>query len=62
MGKTSSQVKQRYNSKVYKQVSVQLKKELVGQWEAALAADGTGKAEFIRNAIEGYLEERQKSG
>ena len=56
MGKTSSAVKQRYNAKVYKQISIQLKKELVEEWEKKLAADGIGKAEFIRNAITLYLE------
>lgn len=55
MGKTSSAVKQRYNEKVYKQVNVQLKKELVEQWTEKLQNDGISKAEFIRNAIEEYL-------
>ena len=55
MGKTSSEVKKRYNVKVYKQVAVQLKKELVAEWEAKLAADGISKAEFIRSAIQAYL-------
>jgi predicted DNA binding CopG/RHH family protein len=55
VGKTSSAVKQRYNEKVYKQVNVQLKKELVEQWTEKLQNDGISKAEFIRNAIEEYL-------
>ena len=56
MGKTSSEVKNRYNAKVYKGISVQLKKELVSDWETKLAADGISKAEFIRKAINSYLE------
>ena len=59
MGKTSSSVKQRYNAKVYRQVATQLKKELVEKWEEKLAADGIGKAEFIRRAIEAYLGEQR---
>jgi len=55
MSKTSSQVKARYNKKVYKTVSVQLKKGLVADWEVKLAADGLSKAAFIRNAMQEYL-------
>lgn len=58
MGETSWQVKAKYNKKVYKSVSVQLKKELVAEWEAKLAKDGISKAEFIRNAINNYLNEQ----
>ena len=57
MGKTSSASKQKYNSRVYKQVTAQLSKELVERWEKQLAIDGIGKAEFIRNAINSYLGE-----
>lgn len=58
MSKTSSSSKQKYNSKVYKQVNVQLKNELVDNWLVALKEDGITKAEFVRNAIEKYLKER----
>jgi len=54
---TSSKVKQRYNEKVYAQVSVRLKKDLVAAWESKLAAEGITKAEFIRSAIQQYLGE-----
>ena len=54
MGETSWQVKAKYNKKVYKSVSVQLKKELVAEWEEKLAKDGISKSEFIRNAITNY--------
>lgn len=57
MGKTSSASKQKYNSRVYKQVTAQLSKELVEKWETKLKEDGIGKAEFIRNAINSYLGE-----
>ena len=56
MGRTSSAVKQRYNAKTYTHVNVQLRKELVEQWEAKLAEEGLSKAEFIRRAMQQYLE------
>ncbi len=55
MGKTSWQVKAKYNKKAYKAISVQLNKELVTQWEEKLKLDKLGKSEFIRNAIIEYL-------
>ena len=55
MGKTSSASKQKYNDKVYAQISVRLKKELVKEWENRLVADGITKAEFIRKSIQNYL-------
>lgn len=55
MGKTSTQVKQRYLDKAYSQIAVRLQKDLVAQWEDALKADGISKAEFIRRAITEYL-------
>lgn len=58
MGATSWQVKQRYNKKVYRTISVQLKKELVAKWEEAIKEDEISKSEFIRRAITQYLENR----
>lgn len=58
MSNTSSAVKRKYNNKVYKQVKVELKKELVEQWEIAIKEDGITKAEFIRNAITEYLKSK----
>lgn len=59
MGKTSTQVKQRYLDKAYSQIAVRLQKDLVAQWEDALKADGISKAEFIRRAITQYLDSKQ---
>ena len=61
MGKTSTQVKQRYLDKAYSQIAVRLQKDLVAQWEEAIKADGISKAEFIRRAITQYLESRSPS-
>lgn len=55
MGKTSTQVKQKYLNKTYSQIAIRLPKELVAQWEEKLQKDGIGKAEFLRNAIQEYL-------
>ena len=60
MGATSWQVKQRYNNKVYRSVSIRLKKELVEAWNTALEEDEISKAEFLRRAIEQYLENRKE--
>lgn len=55
MGNTSSAVKRKYNNRVYKQVKVELNKELVESFENKLKSDGISKAEFFRQAIKQYL-------
>jgi metal-responsive CopG/Arc/MetJ family transcriptional regulator len=59
MGKTSSAVKNKYNAKTYKRMTISLKKELVEEWEIELNKDGIKRTEFIRNAIEKYLDNKQ---
>lgn len=59
MGKTSSAVKQKYNNKTYSQINIRLPKALVTEWEEALQKDNIGKAEFLRNAIISYLNEKK---
>lgn len=59
MAKTSTAAKQKYLSKTYSQIAIRLPKEMVSQWEEQLRADGIGKAEFLRTAIQNYL---QKAG
>lgn len=56
MGKTSTEVKQRYLDKAYTQIAVRLPKELVKQWNDQIQKDGISKAEFIRHAINEYLQ------
>lgn len=58
MSVTSWQAKSKYNKKVYKVITAQLKKELVEEWEIQLQIDGIGKSEFIRNAIIEYLHQK----
>lgn len=55
MGRTSSKVKDRYNSKVYDIVSARLPKELVSQFKSKCAEEGISQAQIIREAIEAYL-------
>ena len=59
IGKTSSKVKQKYNDRVYQQISVRLQKELVENWETEIENDGISKAAFIREAIVEYLNQKQ---
>jgi len=55
MGKTSSQVKQRYNQKTYRLFGANISKELAESFTEQLKKDGISKAEFIRTAIENYF-------
>ncbi len=55
--KTSSEVKNRYNSKVYSQVTAQLPKELVKRFKEKCSAEGISQSQIIRKAIEDFLSE-----
>lgn len=55
MGKTSWQVKARYNAKHYKRVSVDLPVELVEKFKAKCKEEGISQAKVIREFIEEYL-------
>jgi hypothetical protein len=55
MGNTSYAVQKRYREKTLRKVSIDLKIELADKWEEKLNKDGITKAEFLRNAINGYL-------
>lgn len=57
---TSAAVKARYNKKVYRTITIRLRKELVAEWETALNEDEIAKAEFLRNSIKQYLDNRKK--
>lgn len=54
-GKTSTEVKNRWNKERYKQIAVKLDKDLVTEWENAISENSITKAEFIRSAIVEYL-------
>ena len=54
---TSSEVKRRYNSKVYSAVSVQLPKDLVARFKEKCKAEGISQAQVVKKAIENFLSE-----
>lgn len=55
---TSTEVKARYNAKVYSPVSVKLPKALVSDFRKKCSEEGVSQAQIIKVAIEKYLEEK----
>lgn len=53
--KTSSAVKQRYNEKVYDNISARVPKELAAAFKAKCVAEGIPQAQIIKKAIEDFL-------
>ena len=53
--KTSSAVKQRYNEKVYDNVSARVPKELAAAFKEKCAAEGISQAQIIKKAIEDFI-------
>ena len=53
--KTSTAVKQRYNEKVYDNVSARVPKDLAAAFKAKCAAEGIPQAQIIKKAIEEFL-------
>ena len=54
---TSSAVKQRYNEKVYDNVSARVPKELAAAFKEKCAAEGISQAQIIKKAIEDFLKQ-----
>lgn len=52
---TSTEVKRRYNEKVYKGIHYQLPIELVEKFKKKCAENGVSQASVIREAMEDYL-------
>lgn len=52
---TSTDVKRRYNEKVYSVVSASAPKELVAAFKAKCAAEGVSQAQVIKKAMEDFL-------
>lgn len=59
MGKTSWQVKKRYNDKVYSRISVQLPKELVANFKRKCIDIGVSQSAVIQSGIEQFLGKRK---
>ena len=55
--KTSSMVKNRYNSKVYSPVMAMLPKDLVAQFKEKCKETGVSQAQVVKKAIETFLSE-----
>lgn len=53
--KTSSAVKNRYNSKTYGCIRVMLPKEMVAQFKETCVATGVSQAEIVRRAVTEFL-------
>lgn len=54
---TSSAVKNRWNKAHYRQITVQLDKDLVSRWEEKIKTENISKSEFVRRAIKEYMGE-----
>ena len=52
---TSSKVKDRYNKKVYDNISVRVPKATAAEFKAKCAAEGIPQAQIIKKAIEEFL-------
>lgn len=55
--KTSSEVKNRYNKKVYTQIAASVPKEMAAAFKAKCAETGIPQAQVIKAAIEKFLNE-----
>ncbi len=53
--KTSTEVKNRYNKKVYDSIIVRVPKETAEAFKAKCAAEGVPQAQIIKKAIEDFL-------
>lgn len=57
--KTSSEVKRRYNNKVYSTARAELPKELVEEFKELCKEKGVSQASIIKSAIEKFIEENK---
>lgn len=55
---TSSEVKRRYNNKVYSRIVAELPKELVAAFKATCKERGVSQAYVLKKAIEDFLNEK----
>ncbi len=59
--RTSSAVKRRYNQKVYRSITVQIKPELAGRIHAYKEREGISMSELLSRAMD-VLEGRESAG
>lgn len=55
--RTSTEVKTRYNNKVYDVISIRIPKEMAAAFKAKCADKGIPQAQVIKKAIETFLNE-----
>lgn len=55
MGKTSTEVKQRYLDKVYTQIAVRVPKELAAEFKRVCAVSGTPQRQVFIEAITNFI-------
>lgn len=55
--KTSTEVKARYNKKVYDTISVRVPKEMAEVFKTKCADEGVPQAQIIKRAIEEFLQQ-----
>lgn len=55
--RTSTDVKRRYNEKVYDHISLSVPKEMAAAFKAKCAAEGIPQAQVLKRAIEAFLAE-----
>lgn len=54
--RTSTEVKQRYNAKVYDTISIRVPKEMAAAFKEKCAAEGVPQAQVIKKAISDFLD------
>ena len=59
IGKTSYEVKKRYENKVYTMIAARIPKDLAEQFRTVTAQKGDSQAAIIKDAIEKYLDENK---
>ena len=60
MGKTSSQVKDRYNAKAYDEIKVRVPKGRKAEIEAAVQAEGVSVNGLINRLLREYLQKSEE--
>ena len=54
--RTSTEVKTRYNNKVYDVISIRVPKEMAAAFKAKCSETGIPQAQVVKKAIEAFLE------
>ncbi len=54
---TSTEIKRRYNNKVYSKIQAELPSELVAEFKAKCAETGISQASVFRKAMDEFIEE-----